>query len=606
MPLSPNLMSDAEAFVKDKQNALELERINRKSARIKAVIFWLLTLACLLAGAAFYYDQLEITLYAGLCFAGAVLFFILAIVNGARAKRSTQEIYEINHRKFSWRKNEMKVGLSTIKLAKYPFENKTILIDEDRLLSDINLNYRDIEDLQSIISLKDGLTEEIRTLPYIYNPQPDEMTFDSDDNYKLLQQERHLASYLDGIKDEYAKSRMTSINIGLVNKDNQVLHDLFTTRRFYDVPQSDFKTSEIYEKLDHISGIIKTQQNEEEDIDDFSVELADDIEQYISNLEDIRLSSFSAVKSEGEYLQSQMLLNSHNYYCPECNKEVMDDLLARSYTVIEGNSYEPISFVRNSLMVLTDVDAGVWQCPLCKTETRQPLPVHKMYDEVFMPSGNVLLRENENTRIKLYGDLRTRLIETEQRVEKEYEDFTRSTRRVISDEKLRIMELNGEINAKKELIEDLTDQMKEYHYLEIEESNALKKRVSGLAIELTAKNQTSIASINNDVSRLNTRVQNANKRLAEFARKDQEKRDKQLQTIAKASVQSAKANQRTANASERTAKAGERTANASERAANAGERTANASERTARFTRKTARRTKKSVKVEKKINKKLL
>jgi|GEM_PF-1553537 len=91
---------------------------------------------------------------------------------------------------------------------------------------------------------------------------------------------------------------------------------------------------------------------------------------------------------------------SFNFYCPYCNEAQVKDILSRDYAVSSAQETIPIRFSPNSRCTY-DLDTGTWECPACERSIEDPIPVHKMLDEVLHPTYDRLVAENQPARFEL-------------------------------------------------------------------------------------------------------------------------------------------------------------------------------------------------------------
>jgi len=110
--------------------------------------------------------------------------------------------------------------------------------------------------------------------------------------------------------------------------------------------------------------------------------------------------------------------SAFNFYCPVCNKNNQQTLLNRDYSVQDNNIYDPIFFSRNTQCIYNPKD-DVWKCKTCENETKNPIPLHKMLDEIFFPVYDHLMDENKIERIRTHKNVREKEICNINEMEKE-------------------------------------------------------------------------------------------------------------------------------------------------------------------------------------------
>lgn len=524
----PDLYKAAKEYSKKRHSKqIEVESLETqiKSAKDKELVWMSIMITLGILGFALSYYV----------FIGSAIALILMIGQYSK-KTKIKERYENQKRvyenmKFEWSQPIDKIGGANLTFTQYPFEDGSILIDEKMITVRKELVYKELENTDMLESEANQLDTHIKKLPCIYSPEnlSETKQISSEKKnveIKLFDGETKIRDYVSNIRREFESTIDTYINIGIVDINdsqyaairNDIIKDNFL------ILKND--NSESQKKIDSILGKTK-QAKSDYDVDEYSISLRKRIRDIDYKLSDIRKHSIEVLSDEKVFaLTDTMHTVGHNFYCPNCNKTIIDDLKSRNYDLMNGEDYEPVSFIRESRMKLVDWEKGTWECSLCGTITKAPIPINKLYDEVFMPAANYLFEENSFERVKLYGELRNKYTSFKDQFEKERHALKRDHRKIINFEKDRMIELTANVKLKEQLILKLTEHMEDNEYILENELDDLKIKANQIVTDLETKNQVAIARVDDEVYQLNKDMIEENDKLVGYARKDQERRDK--------------------------------------------------------------------------------
>ncbi|MCK5148684.1 hypothetical protein KAR48_18160 [bacterium] len=107
-----------------------------------------------------------------------------------------------------------------------------------------------------------------------------------------------------------------------------------------------------------------------------------------------------------------------HFYCPTCNQSQSESLLKRNYSVQNQNRTDKVSFSVNTRCKRID-GTDVWVCKTCQNKTGNPIPVHRMLDEIIMPVYEFLLEEHKLERLKAHTRIREKELGNNNKIEKE-------------------------------------------------------------------------------------------------------------------------------------------------------------------------------------------
>jgi len=204
----------------------------------------------------------------------------------------------------------------------------------------------------------------------------------------------------------------------------------------------------------------------------------------------VRYSSLVRKMSPAIYDTSNSIqYSAFNFYCPICNSQIANDLKSRNYSIKNDSKYEPAVFSENSRCYY-DPDSKYWICPTCGNKTKEPIPIHKVVDELFMPVYDKLLEENKLERIKAHNEAKNKEIQLDNEREKETDNYYYSQ----VSEVLRLIDemerIKAEIMGENEAIKSIKEVLNSY---EIKQSNVMNiieedaERVTAEIINMTNK-----------------------------------------------------------------------------------------------------------------------
>ncbi len=165
-----------------------------------------------------------------------------------------------------------------------------------------------------------------------------------------------------------------------------------------------------------------------------------------------------------------------NFYCPDCNKEIADELMRRDYSVHSNQDLAPQRFSKNTRCQYI-IDLNAWRCPMCEKIIPSPIPLHKSLDEIFLPLYDNLMEENKVVREKDYSEVRKKEIEFRNEMKKELEKMYFDNLNGILILKDEMDRFKAEIDGETEAINFINEAFSNYKNLqsrlidEIEESN---------------------------------------------------------------------------------------------------------------------------------------
>lgn len=147
-----------------------------------------------------------------------------------------------------------------------------------------------------------------------------------------------------------------------------------------------------------------------------------------------------------------------NFYCPECSRQIQEDLLGRDYSVEGGRDYPAVQLSPNTRLVY-DVDRGVWSCPQCEQPTKNPVPMHRSLSELLIPVYDRLMEEHKKERLGIYASVRDQERDYTNRLQREKEQLFQSNRQTVEGLVDEIRRLEAELDAESETMQSLVTVM---------------------------------------------------------------------------------------------------------------------------------------------------
>ena len=251
--------------------------------------------------------------------------------------------------------------------------------------------------------------------------------------------------------------------------------------------------------------------------------------------------------------------SAFNFYCPDCNESKTLELLNRDYSVHNDQIYEPITFSDNS-RCLFDPDEEVWICITCETRTTDPIPMHRMLDEILLPTYDFLMNEHKVERIRAHQSIRNREIEMKNDLEgvtdKAFFDMLDQLDRLREEIERLQVEAEGEQETMKEF-EDIVQ------YYKIEQTGVL----AGIEESAERINQNIADNTNQVIADVDAfkdaeqdQLENEMEGLSKAQRSDDKNRDEIQRQISENTGNTAKHQEKLANEAKKSRKQEERRA----------------------------------------------
>lgn len=267
-------------------------------------------------------------------------------------------------------------------------------------------------------------------------------------------------------------------------------------------------------------------------------------------------SLFNQVGPDCYEIGTQLGYSAFNFYCPHCNSEQQEELLERSYGVHDEEVHEPIRYSDTTRCVFLP-EEDTWQCRTCERKTEDPIPIHRMLDDVLFPAYDHLMQENKNERLRIHAKARDQERELQEKAESEIDSIRREHMSEILSLSEEMERFQADIAGEREAIESMEELLDQYKVTQNESVKSIERFSRKVHDEIQARTEQVLDEVDTVKEREMDALAEELDELSKAQRIEDERRDALLSDIAENT-------ERTADATERTAEAAERTAEASE------------------------------------------
>jgi hypothetical protein len=228
--------------------------------------------------------------------------------------------------------------------------------------------------------------------------------------------------------------------------------------------------------------------------------------------------------------------SAFNFYCPTCNENVQKELLGRNYSIDSGRNTDPISFPKNTRCVY-DPLRGNWKCLTCETVTKNPIPMHKILDEILLPTYDRLMEENKVERVKAHNNAREKEVEIKYALDRNLAQIEKEFRNDRDSLRGEIERVNCEIIGEKSTLESMREILKVYNTEETEVMYSIRKFAERVSEEISRRKQTVINEMDQVYSREMAAYKNKMNYISMIKKIEDERRDRVQMAILAANVE---------------------------------------------------------------------
>jgi len=395
----------------------------------------------------------------------------------------------------SFNKHISKLSIVYLPISFYKIQGKAILVDRSGTIPTSALYYpflarEEIYKAQEIFKNLKSLSERI---PLILNhektrsmPVADGRIFSKE--LRLFGEEIEYLDYLERLQDIFKNAKSNDVTLPFFTNEINIIESLKAINHakngglIIEKYKSDFIKNEILK----IQGIIGKQKENK------SANAALNIDNIITEI--VKFLNYSAPRYDWSMSYSireveaqnifrfinQFSSYSYNYYCPECNKKIVKDFFYKD-SQFDGKTKEtPLNFPETTKMVLTDVNKGLWRCPLCNHITDKPLTIHRMDDELFNKVYDKLYEENKNDRLKIYYDIINQKRKYSEKAETQFHTSFRENRSKREQIKSKIRSISAETNADTSIVRSLYLMMQKYDRISQKRINEFEAEINNI------------------------------------------------------------------------------------------------------------------------------
>ncbi len=235
----------------------------------------------------------------------------------------------------------------------------------------------------------------------------------------------------------------------------------------------------------------------------------------------------SALSDVGEAVQ----YSSFNFYCPVCHEDSLRKLLSRDYSVSADTDTSRIELAANSRCFYVPGTAQ-WRCQACEAEVQTPIPVHKVLDDVLVPTYERLIAENQPARFELDNRTRDKELEYSNRMEGELDQLVRELTLESGRIERELSLVTAQMTGGRRAIETLEQLMSSYQ----QQQNAIVQKIAADTQRLVAAidhdTRRSLAERQQALENMLTSYEQAMDELAVAKKKEDMIRDEYLRTAA--------------------------------------------------------------------------
>ncbi len=416
-----------------------------------------------------------------------------------------------------------KIGSGSLNFGVASINQVNLLTGTGFSKSQCDFNFPMIVDEKSFIKEFHNLEVQLGIIPFILSGEKSSfnMTDEENENFKvsLCGIEKDIMNHFIETQFKFGNAKKKSISSYLV-KENYLKNYLI-------------KTSDSFKSYENelLAAILEGQE-----LESICSDWLNKWPKWIKIMEDSRFDSVNRqVVPEFIQFSHQTQYSSFNFYCPDCNKEIANELIGRDYSVHNNEDLSPQRFSKNTRCHYL-LETNSWQCPMCDKISISPIPIHKSLDEILMPVYDNLMQENKIIREQDYSDVRRKEIEYKNEMKKEMERMYFENLNGILSLKDDMEKMWAEVDGESEAISFINDSFTRFKNLQsniiysIEESN---KVIKGEIQKLAEKVLRNVDNVKNrEMELLNQELT----QLSRAKRIDDERRDSVQRNILEANM----------------------------------------------------------------------
>ncbi|MEN6455729.1 MAG: hypothetical protein ABFD10_15885 [Prolixibacteraceae bacterium] len=471
----------------------------------------------------------------GLVLGAGVLFFLYGKKNfrkikeivqekkvpGIRVEKVKKEIPQFREEVIPGKWTIRRIGTGALKFGVGTANGTRFLCGIDFSEPLQHYHYAEIGNAKKFIADFNHLEEQLATTPFVLSGDKECFDTSISENQNIPVPLRGLEKEIMNhfIETEYAFAlyKNREVHVSLI-KENIVKNILKKTSGIFSPYEDDLlAVLQEGEELDHACG-----------------RWLDSWSEWNQILKDVRTESVNGqIIPEFIRFSNQTHYSSFNFYCPDCNQEISDELMRRDYSVHNDLDLPAKHFSKDTRCHYL-LDRNAWQCPLCEKIQQAPIPVHKALDEILLPLYNNLMQENKTEREKEYFDVRKKEIHYKNEKRKELEKMYYDNVSGILELRESMEKMKAEIDGESEAIRFINDSLMRYKNLQSDIITDIKQSNEAIQVQVQELQQKILADVDRIRGRELELLSGELTELSKARRLDDEIRDSvQLQILKK-------------------------------------------------------------------------
>lgn len=429
--------------------------------------------------------------------------------------------------------NERITGIykGNIPFSAIPFKDKSILISNINIGKDYILRFPTLENYNRVYEINSTMDELAESIPYIL------------DGEKQIYESKERSSYGEDVVLRGYEMNLYE-NISNMGKECKKAHDVdlsFSTINSKLIESELINRNEDFES-DMLSNYINSKEGFK--LDQLLKEWINKWDINSDVLGAVRFDSLSDQVSAVNFeLENVINYSAFNFYCPVCNMEEAKEFLDRDYSLQNDFVNDPLYF-SDTTQCTYNQNNSKWVCKTCNKEFDKPIPVHKSFDEILLPSYIRLMDENKNDRLKVHKETKDREIELDNNMEAEIEKISYDNMSAIYELRDGMERMKSEIAGEAEAIESFRDIIKLYSDKQSNVLNNISEYAQNVNLEVAKRTDEVLAKIDQIKESEMTQL---TRKLTQFAvakKKEEEARDAVQKSILTNSIRMIEATER--------------------------------------------------------------
>lgn len=388
----------------------------------------------------------------------------------------------------------------------------------DILNTNYDFSFPTIENPEEVYDQTEDVKEEVAEIPWVLDGSADTYETAEETNYEgtvpLRGEERTLQEYFQHIDESFEDIRTRQLLITAL-EDPSLFPKLFSQM---EQPESSVEANpKLRECLRGRGGTELEQFARRWETRWTRINLA--------LLQARSTSLFDKVGPECYDLGAQLDYGAFNFYCPFCNEEQQEELLDRDYGLHSSSDHEPIEYSSNTRCAFLP-ESRTWRCRTCERETENPIPIHRMLDEVLLPAYDQLMQENKNERLRIYSKARDKERELRERAQSEIDKMRHEHMKDMFELSEEMERLQADVRGEREAIRSMENVVDSFRASQEETKEGIVEAVERSLRETQKRKKNVERSLDSFKEKVQKEMTKNVVQYSKTERKEQLKRDK--------------------------------------------------------------------------------